>query len=136
MLAKKECQQTGVNNNCLLRASNSRHDNTLMNIAGSERTATNRQNSHTHTHTHTLAGSERASANRCKKLQSITRLAQKKCQQQIQMNHKYTHTHELQRMICQTYRLADECHAATKDEHVAKSCKRRDAIFTKLQGFR
>ena len=85
-------------------------------------------------HTRTFAGSERASANRCKKLQSIARVAQKERQQQIQMNHEYTHT-QIAKNDLQTYRLANGCHVETKDEHVAKSRKRRDAKITKLQGF-
>ena len=78
---------------------------------------------------HTLSSSERALANRCKKLQSITRLADKEREQQIQMNQN-THTHKLQIIICRTYSLANGCEAETKDEHVPKSRNQRDAIFT------
>ena len=113
--------------------------------AGSERATTN---THTHTqikvpvrsergkidrcltHTRTLAGSERASANRCKKLQSIHKLAQKERQQEIQMNRiKYTHT-QIAKNDLQSYRLADGCQVESENEHVAKSRKRRDAVFT------
>ena len=108
------------------------HEYTQTNeSAGSERTQANRQMFHTHTRT--LASSKRASANRCNKLQSIARLALKERQQQIQLNHKYT---QIANNDLQTYRLADGCQAETKDEHVAKSRKRSDAIFTQLQGFR
>ena len=125
MLAEKERQQTGVYNKCWLGASDNKH--TLTNeSAGSERTQANRQM--LFTHTRTLAGSERASANRCKKLQSIIRLVEKERQQQIQMNQN-THT-QIAKNDLQTYCLADGCQAETKDEHVAKSRKRRDVIFT------
>ena len=84
-------------------------------------------------HTHTLARSERASANRCKKLQSINKLAQKERQQQIQMNQiKYTHT-QIAKNDFQSYRLPDGCQAESEDELVAKSRKRRYAILTKLR---
>ena len=127
----------------------------LTTNAGSERATAN---THTHTHTHTqmkfpvrserrqidrclthtrtLAGSERALANRCKKLQSIHKLAQKERQQQIQMN-QITHTHtKIANNDLQTYRLADGCQAETEIEHVAKLRKRWDAIFIELQGLR
>ena len=133
MLAQKDRQQTDVNNKCWLGASDNKHTHTNE-IAGSERMHANRQM--LFTHTHTLAGSERASANRCKKLQSMNKLAQEERQQQIQMN-QITHTHtQIAKNDLQTYRLADGCQVETKDEHVAKSRKRRDAIFTELQGFR
>ena len=117
MLARSERQQT--------------HIHTQMKVpVRSER----RQIDRYQKHTRTLAGSERASANRCKKLQSIARLAQKERQHHIQMN-KITHT-QIAKNDLQTYPLADGCQAETKDEHVAKSRKRRGAIFTELQGFR
>ena len=110
--------------------------------AGSERATTNthtqmkvpvrserRQIDRCFTHTRTLAGSERTSANRCKKVQSISQLAQKERQQHIQMN-QIKQTQKIANNDLQTYRLADGCQAETKDEHVAKSRKRRDAIFT------
>ena len=129
-MSQKERQQTDVNNRCWLGASDKKHTYTNE-IAGSERTEENRQMFKTHTRT--FAGLERASANRCKKLQSINKLAQKERQQRIQMNQtKYTHT-QIAKNDLQTYRLADGCQAETKDEHVAKSRKRRDAIFTELQ---
>ena len=131
MLAQKERQQTCENNRCWLGASDSKHTHTKE-IGGSERTNANRQM--LYTHTRTLAGSERASANRCKILQSIARLAQKERQQQIEMN-QITHT-QIAKNDLQTYRLADGCQAETKDEHVAKSRKRWNAIFTKLRGCR
>ena len=100
MLAQKERQQTGVNNKCWLGASYSIHTHTHTQRkipVRSERGQIDR----CLTHTRTLASLERASANRCKKLQSINKLAQKKRQRQIQMNQiKYKHTHRLQRTIC------------------------------------
>ena len=85
------------------------------------------------TDTRMLVGLKRASMNRCKKLQSIARLSQKERQQQIQTNQN-THT-QIAKNDLQTYRMVDGWRAETKDEHVAKSRKQRDAIFTKLQGF-
>ena len=64
------------------------------------------------THTRTLGGSERASANRCKKLKSMARVTQKVRQQQIQINQN-THT-QIAKNDLQTYRLADGCQAETK----------------------
>ena len=110
------------------RATTNTHTHTNES-AGSERTQANRQI--LNTHTRTLAGSERASANRCKKLQSIARLAQIERQRQIQMN-QITHT-QIAKNDLQTYCLADGCQVEPEDEHVAKSHKRRDAIFTELQ---
>ena len=63
-------------------------------------------------------------------------MAQKERQQQIQMNQiKYTHT-QIAKNDLQSYRHADGCQTESEDEHGTKSRKRRDAIFTKLQGFR
>ena len=45
---------------------------------------------------------------------------------------KYTHT-LIAKNDLQSYRLVDGCQAESEDEHVAKSRKRRDAIFTELQ---
>ena len=133
MMAQKERQQTCVNNRCTLGARDNKHTHTQMKVPVRSK---RRQTDRCFTHTHTLAGSERASANRCKKLQSINKLAQKERQQQIQMNQiKYTHT-LIAKNALQSYRMADRCQAESEDEHVAKSRKRRDAIFKELQGFR
>ena len=93
MLAQKERQQSGVYNKCWLGASAT---HTQMKVpVRSER----RQIDRYQKHTRTLARSQRASANRCKKLQSINKLAQKERQQQIKRNQIKIHTHRLQRMI-------------------------------------
>ena len=111
MLAQKERQQTGVNNRCWLGASDKKHTHTQTKLpVRSERGKFDR----CLTHTHTLASSETAPTNRCKKLQSINKLAHEERQQQIQMNQiKYTHR-QIAKNDLQTYRLADGCQAETK----------------------
>ena len=95
MLAQKERQQRNVNNKMLARSERQQththtHTHTQMKLPVRSE---HRQIDRCFTHTRTLATSERASPNRCKKLQTIARLAQKERQQQIQMNQiKYTHT--------------------------------------------
>ena len=50
------------------------------------------------------------------------------------MNQIKIHTHtQIAKNDLQSYRLADGCQAESEDEHVAKSRKRRNAIFRELR---